>query len=418
MWSELPAEWESQPLYYESPTLLRFNATVRRVDTAIDGFVVVVDRSSFYPEGGGQPADRGTLGGAPVTHVEKSKGVIRHFLSRIPVDAAGTPVTPGATVTGEVDADHRRTYAQQHSGQHVLSGALYRVAGLNTLSVHQGEQFTTIEVDTASVTPSQLYAVQDAANRIIEEDRPIGDRWVAHDEISSLELRRPPKVDGVIRVVEVSDWDRVACGGVHLRRTGEIRLVLTAGTESIRGNTRIRYLIGDRAVGAAQTAIEELSRAGDLLSVPSSEVALRVSQLIRQITESKSRIASLTESLGQAVANRLLGASAGDRLVIASILDEADASFLRSVMEHLIAEPTVCALLLSRERQGAEKPDRLLWSMGFAAKCGVRFSDVRRLLPLIEGKGGGRGEIAQGVGARVEGAPQLLQAFRDICHRQ
>lgn len=400
----------TRALYYESPELLDFSATVLSVNRS-GSAEIVLDRTAFYPEGGGQPHDTGTLDGVPVTTVRKESGVIYHGVA-LPPDELHR-FEAGDTVAARVDAVRRRTYAQQHTGQHIVSGALLQMAGLNTVSVHQGERFTTIEVDRAAVSAAELAAVEEAANRIIEQNLPVTHRWVTDRDVPGLRLRRPPKVSGSIRIVQIEEWDQVACGGVHMQRTGGVRLVLTAGTEQIRGNTRISYLIGDRAIREAGNALAALSTTGTTLSVPDNAVPERAEQLVAQLAQANSDVERLREKLAAATAERLLARAEerNERTIVVSELEEADASFLRSVTEHLVQSPTACVLLMHTEREPDGSPSRVLWSMGFGRESGTSFTEVRDLLSLIDGKGGGRGEIAQGVGLKPESRQPFLVSF-------
>ena len=205
-------------LFYDDPSRTDFEADVVEVTTYHGRPALVLSRTAFYPEGGGQPADRGVIGDATVVDVAKSDGVVYHV-----VDVESPAHIAGTTVRGMVDTARRRDFMQQHTGQHILSACLLEVGGHNTVSVHQGDEYTTIEVSSEQVTEDEIAAVQRMANDAIEADLPVETIFVDESEIGNYPLRRPPKVSGTVRLVRIGQLDCVACGGVHLTRTGQVR---------------------------------------------------------------------------------------------------------------------------------------------------------------------------------------------------
>ncbi|MFP4376796.1 MAG: alanyl-tRNA editing protein [Spirochaetales bacterium] len=404
----------TQALYYEEPAPMEFRARVMSIEGK-DGREVVLDRTAFYPEGGGQPADRGTLEGIAVTDVSKRDGVIYHRLAERP----GFDID--ASITGVVDRSHRREYQQQHTGQHILSAALFS-RGLATLSVHQGEEYTSIEVDAEEIAPEILAEVETHVNAVIEADLPITATLVPEAEIGNYPLRRPPKVGGTIRVVQIGDQDCVACGGVHLSRTGQVRLVRTLGTESIRGNTRILYAIGDRALAHYRLCADVVSELGAGLSAKPAEIPVRVAKLRGQVASLTTALARANEKIASLIAAGLVREAVSERaadsegpLVIAANLGTYEAAFVRSVMEKLLVAERVVAALSATQPEGDGSARRMAWSIG--ASLGVDFdfnAHREKLLAPIEGKGGGRAPIWQGVGREAERESDFLNAFREI----
>jgi alanyl-tRNA synthetase len=211
----------SEKLYYRDPYLFEFDAVVARCEPSEGGpdglFDVLLDRTCFYPGGGGQPSDRGTLGGAKVVDVAYRGEEIAHV-----VDAA---LPPGGAVRGAVDAGRRLDFMAQHTGQHILSQALLAVGGLETVSVHFGDEITTIELKAAAVEERTLRIAEERANAVVKENRPVIVHEVDAADVSRFPLRRTPPDVGKLRVVEVSGFDWAACGGVHVAAAGEVLLV-------------------------------------------------------------------------------------------------------------------------------------------------------------------------------------------------
>jgi alanyl-tRNA synthetase len=393
----------TQLLYYDDPTLVSFTASVERISEDENHTEVVLNRTAFYPEGGGQPADLGTINGTPVAHVRKEDGTVFHRLmpgDRVP--------RPGDEVQCTVDQARRRDYMQQHTGQHIISAALMEVGDFNTVSVHQGTEYTTIEIDAPEITPAQLEEVERRANRTIEDDVPVTSLWVTDREIANYPLRRPPKVSGSIRLVRIGEVDCVACGGVHAERTGQVRLVHALGVESIRGRVRIAWKIGDRALDYLRLAGSIVRELGDYLSAQPHQLVERVEKQEDRARQAELEVRKTRTRLYQLLADSLVADQEpvrGRRVVTAEFEDD-DRELLRGVAKVLADQTGVAACLTNR--QG----DQLYWSVVIAPGAGVEYADLAgELLPVIDGKGGGKPPIWQGVGSRVNASGQFLAAF-------
>ncbi|HEY6003075.1 MAG TPA: alanyl-tRNA editing protein, partial [Anaeromyxobacter sp.] len=246
----------TERLYLADSGLLEFEADVVRVASQGGRAAVVLDRTAFYPEGGGQPADRGTLGGVPVVDVQESDGEILHVLG-------GEP--PSGRVSGRVDAARRRDHVQQHHGQHLLSAAFEARAGAKTLSFHLGEETDTIDLDArfASLGPAVLREVEAAANDLVFRDLPVVARELSAEEIGRLPLRKPPaKGTRVVLVGDLSKGeieDASPCGGTHPRRTGEVGAIAVLRAQRWGQGTRVEFVCGARVVSALAVAGERLA---------------------------------------------------------------------------------------------------------------------------------------------------------------
>ncbi len=425
----------STRLYYSDPMKGEFDATVIAVRdvTRAQGSTgrardaataLVLDRTAFYPEGGGQPADRGTLNSAAVVDVQKDNdGTVLHFVN----DWDGAK-----NVHGAVDWTRRWDYMQQHTGQHIISGALYKAAGINTVSVHQGEDYTTIEVDVDDVDQETVVRVEDAVNAVIAQNVEVHDQWVGEDEVGLFPLRRPPKVSGSIRVVTVGDFDCVACGGVHTLRTSDVRLVKHIGTERIRGRTRLYWKIGDRAIADYRLKDHVVARLVDYYSAKPHEIVERAERYGRRLGAAEAEVEQLVKRLGREIAVGLvphsdnapddegIGKGATPRTgstktgagvvfaggAIAYQMVNEDKRLFRAVLEALekIAGPPAS---LTNEVDG-----RVQWGAYVPESRTEGFSKNRNtVLAPIEGKGGGKPPLYQGVGDRVKGVADFHQAF-------
>ncbi len=237
----------TERLYYRDSYLTSFEAVV--LDRTGDGRRVYLDRTAFYPTSGGQPHDTGRLGGAEVVDVVDEAGRIAHVL--------GASVG-GGTITGEVDWARRFDHMQQHTGQHLLSAVLAELHGFSTVGVHFGAEVSTLDLDAASISSEQVAAAEARANLIVAENRPVSLSF--EDAATASGLRKASERGGSLRIVSIRDLDRSACGGTHVRATGEIGAILIRKVERVRKAVRLEFLCGLRAVRRSRFDQELLAR--------------------------------------------------------------------------------------------------------------------------------------------------------------
>lgn len=421
----------TEALYYQNPYQTEFDARIVATETAEGGggderggargnggrggpagrIWVELDRTCFYPEGGGQPADRGQLNDIPVLDVQKRDGRILHLVDAVPAAA-------GATVHGRLDEAMRRDYMQQHTGQHIISAVMIEVGGYETISVHQGEEYTTVDFDAADIPPEDLERAEERANAVVGENRPVTTFQAESGQAAELGLRRPPKFEGRIRIVEVEGTDRVACGGVHCTRTGEVGIVKLIGTETIRGNVRTVWKIGDRALADYRLKTEVCTTLVDAFSAKVPELPERAAKLEENLRQAEYDIGRLQKRLAAQIAKGLVAAdgdvgadaagSEAPSVITHHFTDEAKELF-RAVAEDLAERPGIAALLTN------EADDRLQWIVVATEGAEIDFNHIRsELLPLVDGKGGGKPPIWQGVGNSPAGAEELAAGFRRL----
>jgi alanyl-tRNA synthetase len=370
----------THPLYYDDPLAREFEAAL--VSLEDDGRSAVLEATLFYPEGGGQPADHGTLGGIPVIDVQKSPdGRIRHVLAaplQIEPDGIGTVVLPGM-----IDWERRWDYMQQHTGQHLLSGALTRVAAAPTVSVHQGADLTTIEVDVASLDDATLARVEDEANSAIRDDRQVRGFWVTDAELEGYRLRRPTSRTGAIRLVEIVDYDLVACGGVHLPRTGMLNLVHLTAVERIRGRLRLAFTIGDRAIRDYRERDRIVRDAASRFSAHPADLTSRVAAAIEEVQALNGKLRRRTEDL----AAQVLQGSTGSSLVMREFDPELFASLAQRAAEG--GNGPFCILHAA--------PEGLHWAVIFDPGTLPPERLRTELLTPLGAKGGGKPPLWRGI---------------------
>ncbi len=302
---------ETLRLYYADPYLLEFEAEVV-ARTEREGFpAVVLDRTAFYPESGGQPWDKGTLDGTEVLKVVDLDGAILHVLRS---EIASGPVR------GRIDAATRTDHMQQHTGQHVLSQAFWELLKGETLSFHMGPDASTLEIGLKTISDSDCDRVEDRANAVIWQDLEVKTYFVPEERIAEVPLRRPPKKQGLLRVVEVDGFDYSACGGTHVRRTGEIGRIKLGGIEKIRGNLRFDFLCGGRALKDTRAKDRAVRKLAAALSCSAVELPGQVEKLLAEARVTKKRTRQLSEHLAAFESQEVIRTAEGR--VIAGVLED------------------------------------------------------------------------------------------------
>ncbi|HLJ44930.1 MAG TPA: alanyl-tRNA editing protein [Bryobacteraceae bacterium] len=284
-------------LYYDDCYLTEFRARV--LDASPDRTRIYLDRTVFYPPSGGQPYDLGSLNGVRVTEVGDEEERIVHVLD--------SPL-PDAEVEGRIDWTRRFDHMQQHTGQHLLSAVLVELFGAQTVSFHLGVESSTIDIARASLEPAELRRVEERCNEVVFEDRLVTISY--QDSTEDLGLRKPTERQGRIRIISIADLDRSACGGTHVRRTGEIGPILIRKLDKIRGNVRIEFLCGMRAVKRARADYEAVSAIARSFSAPLDETPALVSGQFEKLQETERALRKLSVEFAQ-VRGRQLYATTG-----------------------------------------------------------------------------------------------------------
>lgn len=282
---------ETRRLYYEDPALSRAEAVVIEARPGPDWVELALDSTIFYPEGGGQPCDLGTIAGLKLDSVREEDGRIFH---RLPEGAA---FRPGERVVLVLDRGRRRDHTQQHSGQHLLSAVLEREFGVHTISFHLGAEASTIDVGLREADQGTLDRLEALAEDFIERGHPFRVHVCPPEDLSSFALRRkPPQGEEEIRVVEIEGYDWVACCGTHVSSCAELRTLKLLSAERYKGNTRLSFVAGDRAVSLLRSRTEALKRAAGLLGCSPEDVPEKIRALDAGASATKAELGSLLRS--------------------------------------------------------------------------------------------------------------------------
>jgi alanyl-tRNA synthetase len=394
-------------IYYTDPYCRSFRATVTRSFEHDGRPAITLDRTAFYPTSGGQPFDNGQLGGADVIDVIDDEAVI-HILS--------SPLSIGATVGGEVNWARRFDHMQQHTGQHLLSAALDRLFENPTVSFHMGAEDSTVDV-ARDMSPADVERAVDVANEVIWDNRPIAIRFVTEEEARTLALRKDPARGGVLRLIEISDFDLSACGGTHVSGTGAVGTIAVLATERHRGGMRLTFVCGRRAVCALRRYRDVVVGSVRVLSVLPGELPFAIERMQVESKRLEKQIRDLRTDLAGHEGRRLAAAASlvRDIRVVVEAVAGCDAAVLKAVASAAAAAGATCAALVT-----TDSPPSLVIarSPGVPVEAHVL---LRELVARFGGRGGGRADLAQGggfnapVGEIAAAARQLIESQLRNC---
>ena len=365
---------ETKKLYYEDPFLREFTAAVISCEEVKGGYLVTLDRTAFYPEGGGQPYDTGVLGEANVLEVHDKGGVITHLCDK--------PLAAGESVDGRIDWTRRFDHMQQHSGEHICSGLICARFRCDNVGFHMGAESVTIDFN-ADISWDELLEIEEAANRYICEDHPIDIHFYRGAELDAVEYRSKKPLEGDVRIAAFPGADCCACCGTHVVRSGQVGLVKFLSVQKFREGVRIELLCGGRARRYLSACWEQSLRIGQALSVKPVASAAAVERLQGELGALKLRCAKLEESVFAQTAAQYAGR--GDVLLFA---DELSGDSLRRLCDAVAnACGGRCAVFAGAD--GAYK-----YAIGRAD--GDLRELTKKMNAALSGRGGGKPNFVQG----------------------
>jgi alanyl-tRNA synthetase len=383
----------TERLYYHDSFLYDFEAQVREMQDHPKP-AIFLDRTAFYPTSGGQIFDTGVISTDEeklrVTEVADAEdGRVIHYL-----EAPGKALQPGTKIHGQVDRSRRRDHMQQHTGQHVLSAAFVKLFDLHTVSFHMGDDYSSIDLDAMALTKEQIEEAERLANEIILENRPVEIRFVARGEAANLGLRKVPVADrDELRIIDIRDFDLSACGGTHVKQTGQIGCILLRKVEKVRQGWRVEFVAGQRAVVTARRDYTSLTETAALFSAHIYDVPVQARKSLDEIRSLRKQREQSLEELAEAQAAAIFAGTSeenGRKLVVRTFADR-DMNFLKLLAQKLTRiVPNVIALL------GATSPQPSLvfaQSVGQPADMGKLMKET---LAKVGGRGGGSKDMAQG----------------------
>jgi alanyl-tRNA synthetase len=395
--TEIPA---TERLYRTESYARELTATVLDSSLVNGNLEVILDRTIFYPTAGGQANDLGMLEGRKVLDVRglKSETTVVHVLE------GSDMLEVGSSVTGSIDWTRRFDLMQQHTGEHILGQAFYRLEA-HVIAVNMEREICTLDLEQ-TINEDMAFEAELAANQAIWAGHKIRCYEVHDSEISSVPLRRTPKVSGMIRVVQIGDYDFSACGGTHLKNSSEVGMVKILKLERIKGGaTRVHFICGERCLHDYRFKHEFAVGLGLKYSTGVENVPARTEAMLDELTQSKRDLGSMRSKFAELQFNAWLES---DGSVIARELE--DASLMNDLVKACSSKPGVIGMF------GARVEGRAKLAIAVGPGANANAGELLKMgLEHVEGRGGGKPDVAQGSGTKPEGLTAALEAMRQAC---
>ncbi|MBA2941426.1 hydrolase [Paenibacillus sp. CGMCC 1.16610] len=366
----------SNKLYYDSAYIREWQTTISRVIEREDGVYVLLEETAFYPHGGGQPCDEGHINGVPVLDVISEEENVLHKVASLPGEG---------TVSCEVNWQRRFDHMQQHSGQHLLSAVCRDLYQAMTVSFHLGTDYATIDVEQPELSPEQLAAIEKEVNEQIYKNRTVTSYFVTEEELAKLPLVKQPKVTENIRIVEIQGVEYNACGGTHVSSTGEIGMIKLLKAEKQKGNTRIYFKCGYRALQEFNDSLKILGTLSIKFNTGKDEIIDRLEKWEFETKQLQAELVQLKEENDTYVAAELLAQREGNLIV--RVFENKSLKDLQNLAGKLAVQSD-CPVLLATLAENKV----VLANNSASLSCGAFF---KANLAAYQGKGGGSDKVAQ-----------------------
>ena len=366
---------ETRRLYYEDVYKKEFTATVLECRERKNGFAVILDESAFYPEGGGQPSDVGTLGDVKVTEVHEKDGELLHYTEQA--------LEVGAKVEGKIDWARRFDLMQQHSGEHMVSGVIHAKYGYDNVGFHMGSDVITVDLN-GMLDEAQLAEIEREVNEKVWEDKEVVITYPTEEELKTLDYRSKKELTGKVRIVDFPGADVCACCGTHVTHTGEIGMVKLLSVVKFRDGIRMEMICGKRVLNYLNMVNEQNHQISVKLSAKMEKTADAVQRLQDENFRLKGQVARMEEDMFQAEAKKWEGA--GSVLIFNEGL-EADS--VRKLADAVMNTCQGCCAVFSRNEDGSYK-----YAMGEID--GDLRQYTKELNAALNGRGGGKPFFVQG----------------------
>ncbi|RKD27930.1 alanyl-tRNA synthetase [Caminicella sporogenes DSM 14501] len=377
----------SKKLFYKNPYIKEFTANINHIIEKKEEFHVELNQTAFFPEGGGQPSDKGYIDDIPVSHVYEKDNKIYHVLNRLPSKLENVKCI--------IDWQTRFDHMQQHLGQHILSSAFEKLHDVQTIGFHLGSEYVTIDIDK-QLSKNDIKKVEYFANQIVFNDLPVSAIYPSNDELNKLPLRKKPSVTENIRIVKIDDFDFSPCCGTHPNRTGEVGLIKIRKFENYKGGLRIEFVCGNRALKDYYLKNEITNTISSLLSVKDIEIIEAANKIIEENTKLKKELKDIKEKLlnFEAVDFYKKSSIINDIRIIKYIFEKRNFNEVKTLSNILSNNPKTIVLF------GISNTDKaqLIYSRSKDLDK-INISEIlKSSLNLIDGKGGGSQFAAQGGG--------------------
>ncbi len=386
-------------LYYAQPNCKRFTTQIIKNVQDEDGEpYIVLNQTAFYPTGGGQPHDTGTINDVEVIDVVEMNEEIRHYLAE--------PLEPTEQVDCVINWERRFDHMQQHAGQHILSAAFVELFDFPTVSFHLGKSLVSIDVKTSDVSDEQLNAVENLANHMILENHPIEVKWVTENDLAAYLLRKKIQAENEIRLVIIPNFDYNGCGGTHPESTGQVSALKILSTEKHRGHTRVYFVCGKRVLQQLHTKTAVVKEASQLLSAPEEEINQAIEKLRSTNHSLEKSLREAEETILQFEASELINTQKDS--FISATFESHSIQQLQKLARFIVAKADDAIVLLVAKN---EEKLQFVVAKGNLVNASMKTISAA-VLPEINGKGGGNDTFVQGGGDALVTAEALVQLMK------
>ncbi|MGD6872512.1 alanyl-tRNA editing protein [Sutcliffiella horikoshii] len=390
-----------EKLFYQDPFIQTFTTTLSKQSQDESGkWYAVLEQTAFYPEGGGQPYDTGTLNEHKVLEVQEINGEIRHYL--------GQPLPESIKVVkGTIDWERRYDHMQQHAGQHLLSATFEELFSYKTKSFHLGKDVSTIDLDTTGLTEQEFLEAETLVNKIILENRKIEAKWVTKEELSDYPLRKELSVSENIRLVIIPNFDYNGCGGTHPHSTGGVASLKILSLEKQKNMIRVSFVAGNRVLKQLHEKQQVLSELSSLLNAPQNGMSDAVTRMLGQSKEQAKELKDMKEKLLEYEVAALVSQSelVSGRSIIKSVLQNREMAELQSMARKLVSTREDLNVFLIAENTGKLQ---FVGARGSETDLDLKFI-AKEVFAFINGKGGGREDFVQGGGETTLTGEEVIE---------
>ena len=391
----------TERLYYQDSYLKEFRAKTLKKIKIDNRPAVILDRTAFYPTSGGQPYDKGIIQDVPVVEVVEEGDEIIHILKEELKEKVNSEVA------GKIDWERRFDHMQQHLGQHILSGALMKLWGVETVSFHLGEEVCTLDIAKEKLTEEEAKKAEECANEIIFDNRPVKCYFVeGEEELKRLNLRKVAEKTGKIRIIEVEDFDLSACGGTHCQATGEVGMIKITKWEKRGEKIRLEFICGRRAWKDYFWKNELIKNISNKLTIKDSKLGEAIDRMLEERKEIRKELKDFKEKLQDYEVRNLINESSlkDDGVkIISKIFEDKNFQEVKELVQKIINLDDSVVVLFGVKSEGA----KILFACSRALKYDMN-GLIREAGKFIEGRGGGAPNFAQAGGKKAEGLHEAL----------
>ena len=380
---------ETKKLYYEDVYQKEFTATVQECRELKDGYGIILDQTAFYPEGGGQPCDLGTINDIPVTDVQEEGEVIVHHTEKA--------IEVGQEIKGKIDWERRFDLMQQHSGEHIVSGLIHEAYGYNNVGFHMGSDVITVDL-SGVLTEKQLREIEEETNRKIWENTAVEVFYPSKEELEKLSYRSKKELTGQVRLVRFQGSDLCACCGTHVTHTGEIGAVKILTVENFREGVRVTMICGKRVLDYLNMVNDQNHQISVKLSAKTEETAAAVERLQDENFRLKGKLMHMVDELSETEAQRYEDAGS-----VLAFHEGLEADQVRKMADAIMQKCSGCCAVFSRNEDGSYK-----YAMGELNGDLRQFT--KDMNAALNGRGGGKPFFVQGSVKATE--EEIRQFFR------